>query len=172
MQGAPPACTSPIPPFPACYNSAVNLFDELRALVTALDAAGVEYALVGGLAVAVWGAPRATKDIDLLIQPDSLPKAKAAARACGFTLEALPFDFTDGIHLQRVNKVDSSGNLLTVDFMLVDRNLDPAWAARTRLPFAGGDIVVVGREALIAMKALAGRPQDIADIQNLKDGDR
>jgi hypothetical protein len=150
----------------------MTLFDELRALVTALDAAGVEYALAGGLAVAVWGAPRATKDIDLLIQPDSLPTARAAARTCGFTLEALPFEFKDGTQLQRVNKVDAAGNLLTVDFMLVDKNLAPAWAGRTRLPFAGGDIVVVSRDALIAMKALAGRPQDIADIQNLKDGDR
>jgi len=150
----------------------MTLFDELRTLVRALDAAGVEYALVGGLAVAVWGAPRATKDIDLLIQPDTLPRAMAAARECGFTLEALPFEFKDGTQLQRVNKVDATGQLLTVDFMLVDRNLDPAWAGRSRLPFAGGDIVVVGREALMAMKALAGRPQDIADIQNLKDSDR
>jgi hypothetical protein len=31
---------------------------------------------------------------------------------------------------------------------------------------------VVSREALIAMKAMAARPQDVADIQNLKDGDR
>ena len=150
----------------------MTLFDELHTLVRALDAAGVEYALVGGLAVAVWGAPRATKDIDLLIQPDTLPRAMAAARECGFTLEALPFEFKDGTQLQRVNKVDATGQLLTVDFMLVDRNLDPAWAGRSRLPFAGGDIVVVGREALMAMKALAGRPQDIADIQNLKDSDR
>lgn len=150
----------------------MTLFDELRSIVSALDGAGVDYALVGGLAVAVWGAPRATKDIDLLIQPDALPRAMAAARECGFTLEALPFEFKDGTRLQRVNKVDAGGDLVTVDFMLVDRNLEPAWAGRTRLPFASGDIVVIGREALIAMKALAGRPQDIADIQNLKDGDR
>ena len=150
----------------------MTLLDELRAVLRALDAAGVEYALAGGLAVAVWGAPRATKDIDLLIQPDSLPRAVAAVRECGFTLEALPFEFQDGTRLQRVNKVDAQGNLLTVDFMLVDRNLAPAWAGRTRLPFGGGDVVVVGREALIAMKALAGRPQDIADIQNLKEVDR
>jgi hypothetical protein len=150
----------------------VTLFDELRSIVGALDAAGVEYALAGGLAVAVWGAPRATRDIDLLIQPESLPRAMAAARTCGFTLEALPFEFKDGTSLQRVSKVDVQGNLATVDFMLVDRNLEPAWAGRARLPFEGGDIVVVGREALIAMKALAGRPQDIADIQNLKDVDR
>jgi hypothetical protein len=172
VQGASPAGTSRIPPFPACYNPTMTLFDELRSIVRALDGAGVEYALAGGLAVAVWGAPRATKDIDLLIQPDTLPRAMAAARECGFTLEALPFEFKDGTSLQRVNKVDAQGNLVTVDFILVDRNLAPAWAGRARLPFAGSDIVVVGREALIAMKALAARPQDIADIQNLKDGDR
>ena len=139
--------------------------------MTALDRAGVEYALAGGLAVA-WGAPRATKDIDLLIPPDALPTAMTTARACGFTLEALPFEFKDGTRLQRVSKVYAKGELLMVDFMLVDRNLDAAWAGRMHLPFAGGHIAVIGREALIAMKALAGRPQDIADIQSLKDCDR
>ncbi len=150
----------------------MTLLDELRALVRALDAAGMDYALAGGLAVAVWGAPRATKDIDLLILPDALPQAMAVARGCGFTLEALPFEFQDGTRLQRMNKVDAAGDLLTVDFMLVDRNLESAWAGRQRLPFVDGHIVVIGREALIAMKALAGRPQDLADIQNLKDSDR
>lgn len=150
----------------------MTLFDELRALIRALDASGVEYALAGGLAVAVWGVPRATKDIDLLIQSESLAKAKEAARACGFALEALPFEFKDGTHLHRVNKVDPAGDLLTVDFMLVDANLEAAWVGRRRMPFAGGAIVVVGRDALIAMKALASRPQDIADIQSLKDLDR
>jgi hypothetical protein len=33
-------------------------------------------------------------------------------------------------------------------------------------------VVVVSREALIAMKAQAARPQDIADIQSLQEGDR
>ena len=37
----------------------------LDAVIDALDGLGVRYALVGGLAVGVWGAPRATKDIDL-----------------------------------------------------------------------------------------------------------
>jgi hypothetical protein len=35
----------------------VTLLGELAAVVAELGAAGVEYALVGGLAVAVWGAP-------------------------------------------------------------------------------------------------------------------
>jgi hypothetical protein len=150
----------------------VTLYDELRSVLMALDQAGIDYALVGGLAVAVWGAPRATKDIDLLIRSDALSHAVGAVLACGFTLEALPFEFKDGTTLQRVSKVDKDGDLMTVDFILVDRNLETTWASRTRLPFADRDVVVVSREALIAMKALAARPQDIADIQNLKEGDR
>jgi len=122
--------------------------------------------------VAVWGAPRATKDIDLLVRGEKLPQALAAVRARGFRLTALPFEFKDGTTLQRVSKVTESGDLLTVDFMVVDRNLEAAWASRTRLPLADRDVVVISREALIAMKALAARPQDIADIQNLKEGDR
>ncbi len=150
----------------------MTLYDELRSVLAALDQAGVDYALVGGLAVAVWGAPRATKDIDLLVRSESLSQSVAAVRACGFTLEALPFEFKDGTTLQRVSKVDQAGDLMTVDFIVVDRNLETTWASRSRLPFADGDVVVISREALIAMKALAARPQDIADIQNLKEHDR
>lgn len=39
----------------------------LRALGGALDRAGVEWMLVGGLAVGAWTEPRGTKDCDLAI---------------------------------------------------------------------------------------------------------
>jgi molybdopterin-guanine dinucleotide biosynthesis protein len=39
-------------------------------------------------------------------------------------------------------------------------------------PFSDRGVIVVSREALIAMKARAARPQDIADIESLKDIDR
>jgi hypothetical protein len=150
----------------------VTLYDELSGVLARLAGAKVEYALVGGLAVAVWGAPRATKDIDLLVRREDLPRALEAVAGAGFTLAALPFEFKDGTEVQRVNKVDPSGNLMTVDFMLVDKNLEPMWASRVRLPFAQGEVVVVSRDALIAMKARAARAQDLADIQNLTDLDR
>jgi hypothetical protein len=150
----------------------VTLFDELTAILDALEAGGVDHALIGALAVAVWGAPRATKDIDFLVRREDLPLAMAAVRTQGFTLEAFPLEFKDGTEVQRVNKVDAAGNLMTIDFMLVDKNLERAWASRARLPFGERQVSVVSREALIAMKAQAARPQDIMDIQNLKDIDR
>jgi hypothetical protein len=150
----------------------VTIYDELKGVLEALETSRVDYALVGGLAVAVWGAPRATKDIDVLIQPADLSRAKDLVRARGFTLEALPFSFKDGTEIRRVNKVDPAGNLMTLDFMIVDANLAEPWRSRVRLPFEGGFVTVVSRDALIGMKARAARPQDMMDIQNLKDLDR
>jgi len=149
----------------------VNLFDELMALARELDARGVEYALIGGLAVAVWGAPRATKDIDLLILPSSVTLAKEAAAQRGFTLSAAPLTFRDGVSLERVSRVEN-GALLTVDFMLVNPNLESAWRSRARLESAAGAVWVISREALIQMKVAAGRSQDVADVEKLRDIDR
>ena len=41
--------------------------NDLTLLTQALSAFGVEYALIGGIAMAVHGFSRATKDIDLLL---------------------------------------------------------------------------------------------------------
>jgi hypothetical protein len=53
----------------------VTIYDELTGILQSLEGASIDYALVGGLAVAVWGAPRATKDIDLIIQRQPDPAA-------------------------------------------------------------------------------------------------
>jgi hypothetical protein len=149
----------------------VTLFDELVGVVEALDTADVEYALVGGLAVAVWGAPRATKDIDLLVRPEAVESALAAVARRGFDLRALPMTFRDGMTLRRVSRAEGA-EMLTVDFILVNENLEPAWQSRLRLASGDRKLWVISREALIAMKALAARPQDLADIERLRDIDR
>lgn len=149
----------------------MTLFEELRTIVSAFDDGGIEYALVGGLAVAVWGAPRATQDIDLLIRPESVDAAIAAVEPHGFRLPALPMTFKDGMSLQRISKIDA-GALLSLDLILVDHNLEPIWSTRRRFDVDGRALWVISRTALIQMKAAAGRPQDALDIQNLEELDR
>jgi hypothetical protein len=149
----------------------MTLHEELMAVVGALDAEGIPYALVGGLAVAVWGAPRATKDIDLLVQPADVERAKAAVGRRGFTLPAEPMQFSDGMVVHRVSKV-RDGALVTVDFLLVDENLRRYFDAREVRAVEGGRLAVIGRDGLIAMKVSAGRPQDQADVVKLTELDR
>jgi hypothetical protein len=58
---------------------------RLRRITTAFEEKSVPYAVVGGQAVAIWvatrepAAVRTTKDVDLLVRRDDLPRARAAA---------------------------------------------------------------------------------------------
>ena len=149
----------------------MDLFQEFATLTQALEAARIDYAVAGGLAVAIWGVPRATQDIDLLVPLTALNGALTVARQCGFAIEALPMSFHDGTEIRRVSKPDA-GTLLILDLLLVTPNLEPAWQSRVRVPIEGGEIWVVGRAALISMKTAAGRPQDLADAQRLTEIDR
>ena len=146
----------------------MDLYDELRALIEALDDARVDYALCGGLALAVYGVPRATRDIDLLARPVDLDRVRAVARARGFTFEALPMTFSSsGISIQRFSKLEGSEPLM-LDVLLADEVLESVWASRTRVAYEDGDICVVSKQALITLKLSAGRPQDLVDVQNLE----
>lgn len=149
----------------------LSLSNEFDGLIAALEQARLDYALVGGLAVAVWGAPRATKDIDLLVPVEALDAIKAVARSRGFVLEAGPMTFRDGMELRRVTKFEGA-QLLTLDLILVNDTVEDAWQSRQRVSTERGELWVVTRDALIAMKLRAGRPQDLYDIERLKDLDR
>ena len=64
--------------------------DRLLRATSALNAAGLPYAVVGGHAVASWvatideGAVRNTRDVDLMVRRDDLPDVTAALEAAGF----------------------------------------------------------------------------------------
>src|SRR5207253_1093919 len=47
----------------------LDLYEELHAICLSLEQEQIVYAIVGGIAVSLYTAPRATKHIDLLIAP-------------------------------------------------------------------------------------------------------
>src|SRR3954464_7984323 len=80
---APPA----IDPWERYLLAMEDVSNRLTRITVALDAATVAYALVGGQAVALWvatkdpAAVRTTKDVDVLLRREDLPRARAAAAA-------------------------------------------------------------------------------------------
>lgn len=149
----------------------LDLYDELLALTAAFEASGIAYALCGGLAVAVYGAPRFTKDIDLLIQAADAPRAKHVAKALGFSAESLPMRLKAAGELQRVVKFGPDGEILMLDLLLVGEELEPVWADREELSVGGRPLWVVSRAGLVSMKLASARPQDLLDIQRLAELD-
>lgn len=162
---------------PAAYHAQVDLLAHVLAVTDALTAAGVDYALCGGVALAVHGFARATIDIDLLARPDQLDALRAAVAACGFTIEALPMDFASGVTMRRLTNLAVGGKGLMLDVLLVTPTLDAVWASRERVSFttASGSarsLWVVSRAGLVTLKLAAGRPQDLVDIARLQEADR
>lgn len=149
----------------------MDIQEEFWKVVGVLQAAGVEHALCGGLAVAVHGAPRATRDIDLLVREDDVPRALEAVAALGYTFRANPMTFPDGMRLQRVSRIQGR-DLMTIDLLLVGPETEAAWASRRSLETSEGSVSVVSREELVAMKIWAGRAQDLADVERLNGDDR
>lgn len=149
----------------------MDLAAELDAVLATLLAAGVPYALAGGLAVAVWGAPRATRDIDLLILEADIPRATSALEAAGFPFVSPRVVFRDGMELVRVSRIRNKV-VMKVDLMVVGAPLMAAWNSRREVETNRGPTWVISRDALMDLKRTAGRPQDLYDIQRLMDLDR
>jgi hypothetical protein len=63
----------------------MDLPSDLTDLLAEFDAGGVEYLVVGGLALALHGHPRFTKDVDLWLRDseDNIQRAVAALVAFG-----------------------------------------------------------------------------------------
>jgi hypothetical protein len=149
----------------------LDLYNEFRQLVEALDEQAVEYAICGGMAMAIYDRPRATVDIDLLILSESLDRVKAIATALGYTIRGLDMTFAKGaIEIRRVSKIDSeTGFVLSLDLLLVTPEIREVWDTRLDADWEGGKLSVVSRSGLIALKVLRGSAQDHADISALRE---
>lgn len=141
---------------------------DLTALLSALNAAEVEYLVVGAYALAWYGQPRATGDLDVWVEA-SRANAERLLRALaqfGAPLEAVSVrDFeTPGI----VYQIGLAP--VRVDILTELTGLAYAQARARRLPGAIGGVAVnfLGREDFIANKRAVGRLQDLADIERLQ----
>jgi hypothetical protein len=152
----------------------VNIVAELHAVAAALARAGVRYAVCGGVAVTIHGATRSTKDIDILIAPAEVDRALEAVRPIGYKFAALPLVFDEGTarerHVQRVSKIQGAEHLV-LDFLLEQAAFAGLLADPVEVVLPEGPLWIVPRSVLVAMKRMAGRHQDLADIEKLERGD-
>ena len=152
-------------------------------LIAALVDAGVDFVLIGGLAVGAHGYPRATKDVDIVPSPEpaNLQRLAALLRALDaqhyglgdFDPSEFPFDPHNPAELAEGGNFVLSTRLGRLDVLqwvpgipgeLAFEHLAPS-AVNTALN--GRPVRVCSRDDLIAMKRAAGRPQDLVDLQEL-----
>jgi len=148
----------------------MDILDELKALINKLEEENIEYALCGGLAMAIYALPRATLDIDILITPNLLEKINSVIDDLGFTLKAAPMEFHGGkIKIHRVSKIEpTTEETLVLNMLIVTPEIKEAWNNRMKVEWEHGSISVVSPEGLILLKSLRASGQDQDDIDFLR----
>lgn len=143
------------------------MLDQLQTVFASFQRNDVKYLVIGGIAAVLYGVPRATFDLDILIEPtkENAQKLLNALSEVGFgTAELTSADeiigteitiFTDRV---RLDVQTSTPGILFQD----------AWPRRATLKYEGQSFDVVSLADLIQSKTAAGRDIDLEDVRILK----
>lgn len=132
-----------------------------------LTSQGIPYAIIGAIAVQFWGEPRATQDVDLTI---AVP-VEDEERVAQLLLAHFPARIPDPASFLRRSRVlllsASNGVPVDVSFGLPG-NEEEVISRATSVGLPTGDTVrVCSPEDLVIHKAVAGRPNDLKDLEGL-----
>ena len=160
-----------------------HLMFQADELLLALLGAEIRFVVIGGIAVGVHGYVRATRDLDVVPDPDpsNLDRLARLLRELGaeqvgasdFAPEEFPYDPTDPVQLGEGANFRLETRLGALDLMQWIAGIDehPAYpmlvAEAMKVPFRGQHILVCSREHLRRMKLAAGREQDLIDLREL-----
>ena len=145
---------------------------DFRDLLALFNAHGVEYVLVGGYAMAMHGAPRFTRDLDLYVRPTAENAARIMESLREFGFGAIGLSADD---FERPGQVVQLGRPpVRIDLVTSIDGVtwDEASSGKARGSYAGLSVPVIGRDELVRNKRSVARKQDLADVEALsKEGE-
>lgn len=153
---------------------------DAGGLVAALNRARVDFVIIGGFAVGAHGYPRSTKDLDIVPDPDVDNLRRLADLLVELDAELLGVEEFRPEELIQPDLEGLSGGgsfvmrtrLGRLDIMqLVGPDLEYPGLVRNAVEdqVFGEEVKFCSYEDLIAMKETAGRPEDLLDIQRLRE---
>jgi hypothetical protein len=150
------------------------MWDWLFQFVDPLDRVGVPYAIVGSVASSVYGEPRSTNDVDLLIQ---LARVDAGKLATAFSPEDFYVPPTEVIEIELGRAHGGHINIIALEKMMkADFYPLSAWEAtwfadRRRIEIAGRALWFARPEAVIVHKLRffreGGSTKHLRDIRGM-----
>ena len=148
----------------------VELPPDFRDVLVALADAGADVMVVGGYAVAYYGYPRATKDLDIFVRSEALngQRVFSALAAFGAPLARLGVTADDFAKPGRVVQIGLPPLRIDVINQLDGVDFEEARREAGTFEVDGRSIRVIGRAALLANKRATGRPQDLSDVVALE----
>lgn len=143
------------------------MLNRLQSVFVSFQNHDVKYVVIGGIAAVLHGVPRATFDLDILIEAipdnaqrllDALLEAKLGTASLISADELLAKEITIFKDRVRIDVQTSTPGL----------RFENAWQNRVTMEYQGQTFYVVSRDDLIASKRAAGRQVDLEDVRLLE----
>jgi len=144
--------------------------DDFIEYVELLNKHGVEYILVGGVAVNLHGYRRATGDMDIWVKPTPANHKRLIKVHLGYRMPMGEMAELDNfLNTEKYDVFQFGGGLYRIDVLTACKGLDFDEAYRSASERTFGDLRVrlVDIDDLIEAKRYAGRFKDLEDIKQL-----
>ena len=143
------------------------MLNRLKDVFESFQRHEVRYIVIGGIAAVLHGVPRATFNLDILIE--------ATPENAGRLLDALSDAGMATASLTNVDEILSNEITIFKDRVRIDvqtstpgLRFDDGWKRRETMEYQGQPFYVVSREDLISAKRAAGRDVDLEDVRLLE----
>lgn len=147
------------------------MLNRLKDVFGSFQRHELRYLVIGGIASVIYGVPRATFDLDILIDatPENAQNLIEALLDAGFGTDSLTnaeeiLSHEITIFKDRVR--------IDVQTLTPGLNFQKAWKHRKVMTYQGQIFYVVSLEDLLSSKMAAGRDIDLEDVRLLKLSDK
>jgi len=143
------------------------MLNRLKGVFESFQQHEVRYVVIGGIAAVLYGVPRATFDLDILVEatPENSRRLLAALLDAGMGTASLT----------NVDEILSNEITIFKDRVRIDvqtstpgLRFPDAWKRRKTMEYQGQAFYVASREDLISSKRAAGRDVDLEDVRLLE----
>lgn len=141
---------------------------DFKEFIELLNRKGVRYLIVGGYAVAAHGYPRYTKDLDIWIENSEENARMILAVLDEFGFGDFEIDVDDFIEPEHVIQLGLPPNRIDLVTSLTGLSFSECYKSRVTFCLGGLGVNLIDVESLKKNKAATARPQDLADLDNLK----
>ena len=145
----------------------IRLPKDFKELLQLLNSKKIEYLVVGGYAVALYGYPRATGDMDIwiAISKDNAHKTVEALREFGFSTPQLK----EELFLEKEKNIRMGNPPLRIEILTSIDGVEftECYGNKKTVTIDDIDINFISLEDLKKNKKASGRYQDLADLENL-----
>lgn len=145
----------------------MDIQSDFKDLLALFNKYQIKYLIVGGYALAFYGAPRMTGDIDLYIEP-AIENAQKIIRALTeFGFHNLEIEVDDLTQPEQVIQLGVPPVRVDILTSLSGVSWEEAFTSKEEGNYGGLKVFYIGKHSFLANKKAVGRKKDEADIEAL-----